>query len=164
MRMKLPFPFVLLQPKLSLLLYELCVDMSDKRMASHVSAAYSRAKGSDPETSKRMQAYAIKFLPIVKSEVLRFKMRVPRHIELEDLHGVAICGLMKAFSKYTEAEDERFGSYVRQRVRGSILDELRRLDSMPRAARRKARMYDETVQIIEQREGRLATEEDIRKE
>lgn len=132
--------------------------------ARRVSDVYARAKKSDQATEERMREYALKFLPIVKSEVLRFKMRVPRHIELEELHGVAICGLMKAFDRYEEAQSDSFGAYVRKRVRGSILDELRRLDSMSRTSRKKARLYDKTVLEIEQREGRLATQEEIQNE
>ncbi len=132
--------------------------------ARRVSDTYARAKKSDKATEERMREYALKFLPIVKSEVLRFKMRVPRHIELEELHGVAICGLMKAFDRYLEADEETFGAYVRKRVRGSILDELRRLDYLSRTSRKKARLYDKTIAEIEQREGRLATQEEIRSE
>lgn len=132
--------------------------------ARRVSDVYARATNPDQETEELMREYALKFLPIVKSEVLRFKMRVPRHIELEELHGVAICGLMKAFDRYRQGHDDNFGAYVRKRVRGSILDELRRLDSMSRTARKKARLYDKTIQEIEQREGRLATQKEIKKE
>lgn len=137
--------------------------MSSDLAAKRVSEAYSHAKRSSQQMQERMKTYALKFLPIVKSEVLRFKMRVPRHIEYEELHGVAICGLMRAFARYDEA-DERFGIYVRKRVRGAILDELRSLDTMSRSVRKKARRYDEAVIQVEQREGRLATEEEIRKE
>ncbi|MCB1122838.1 MAG: FliA/WhiG family RNA polymerase sigma factor [Verrucomicrobiae bacterium] len=132
--------------------------------ARRVSDVYARAKNSDRATEERMREYALRFLPIVKSEVLRFKMRVPRHIELEELHGVAICGLMKAFDRYQQDGDDSFGAYVRKRVRGSILDELRRLDSLSRTARKKARLYDQTIQHIEQREGRLATQDEIQSE
>ena len=128
--------------------------MSGEAAARRVSEAYSRAKRSGPQERERVKAYALKFLPIVKSEVLRFKMRVPRHIEFDELHGVAICGLMRAFDRYSE-DDEHFGVYVRKRVRGAILDELRRLDTMSRGLRKKARLYDEAIHQVEQREGRL---------
>lgn len=137
--------------------------MSGEATVKRITEAYSQAKHSGPEVQERMKAYALKFLPIVKNEVLRFKMRVPKHIEFEELHGVAICGLMRAFERYQEG-DERFGIYVRQRVRGAILDELRSLDTMSRTARKKARLYDEAVNKVEQREGRIATEDEIRKE
>ncbi|MCH8473752.1 MAG: FliA/WhiG family RNA polymerase sigma factor [Opitutales bacterium] len=137
--------------------------MSGEATAKQISDAYSNAKRSEPKVQERMKAYALKYLPIVKSEVLRFKMRVPKHIEFEELHGVAICGLMRAFERYQEG-DERFGIYVRQRVRGAILDELRSLDTMSRTIRKKARRYDEAIQKVEQREGRIATEDEIRNE
>lgn len=136
--------------------------MNESTAAQHVSAAYGSAMRADPATQAQMKAYALQFLPIVKSEVLRFKMRVPRHIEFEELHGVAICGLMRAFERFTRDENpEQFGGYVRKRVRGAILDELRRLDTMSRGARQKARRYDQVVLEIEQREGRIATEAEI---
>jgi len=109
-------------------------------------------------------ALAEKYLPIVKNEVLRFKMRLPKQVEVEDLQGAALSGLMRAVEKWEPCDEATFGAYVRQRVRGAILDELRRLDQMSRSVRKKARLYDETVRRIEQREGRVAGEEDIRRE
>ncbi len=138
--------------------------MTDSNCAKRVSDAYSNAMRSSTETRQRMKDYAVRYLPIVQSEVLRFKMRVPKHLEFEELHGVAICGLMRAFGRYTVEDADRFGGYVRKRVRGAILDELRRLDTMSRGARKKATVYDQAVVAIEQREGRLATAEEIRNE
>ena len=138
--------------------------MTSYSSARRVADAYSKATRSSPKTSQLMQDYALRYLPIVQSEVLRFKMRVPKHIEFEELHGVAICGLMRAFERYTVEEADRFERYVRKRVRGAILDELRRLDTMSRGARKKALDYDKAVLAVEQREGRLATAEEIRNE
>jgi RNA polymerase sigma factor for flagellar operon FliA len=129
--------------------------------ARQVSNSYIKTVRSSAKAQERISEYIAKFLPIVKSEVLRFKMRVPRHVEFDELHGVAICGFMRAFERYNEG-NEFFGAYVRKRVRGAILDELRSLDTMSRSARKKARLYDDAVLKIEQREGRLATEEEIR--
>jgi RNA polymerase sigma factor for flagellar operon FliA len=138
--------------------------MSTDTAVKRVSEAYSKTTRSSSEIRQRMQDYALRYLPIVKSEVLRFKMRVPKHIEFEELYGVAICGLMRAFERYSEDQAEQFGGYVRKRVRGAILDELRRLDTFSRGLRRKARSFDQAVLSIEQKEGRLATEEEIRNE
>jgi RNA polymerase sigma factor for flagellar operon FliA len=138
--------------------------MTNYSSAKRVSDAYSNAMRSSPETRQRMKDYALRYMPIVQSEVLRFKMRVPKHLEFEELHGVAICGLMRAFERYTVEDADRFGGYVRKRVRGAILDELRRLDTLSRGARKKAVVYDQAVVAIEQREGRLATAEEIRNE
>lgn len=157
------FPLVI--PLLGFLRSRTYVVMNESAVAKKVSSAYARAKRSDDASTERMRRYALEFLHIVKSEVLRFKARVPRHIEIEELHGVAICGLMKAFPKFEDHQsDENIGIYIRQRVRGAILDELRRLDTMTRGARRKARLYDQAQKSVEQREGRLASEQEIRAE
>jgi RNA polymerase sigma factor for flagellar operon FliA len=139
--------------------------MNEDPVAKKVSSAYARASKASGLAAASVRDFALRYLDIVRSEVLRFKMRVPRHIELEELHGVAICGLMNAYARFREPHEEaHFGAYVRQRVRGAILDELRRLDHMTRSARRKARVYDDAQRSVEQREGRLATEGEIRSE
>lgn len=111
-----------------------------------------------------LEAQILEMLPIVQSEVLRYKLRVPRSVDPEELNGVAIGGLMRAMERWDGGDSETFGAYVRQRVRGAILDELRRMDVLSRGARKKAREYDTAVQRIEQREGHLASEDEVRAE
>lgn len=135
--------------------------MTQEGVARKVAAAYGSTR-RETTGSDELRRLALQFLPVVKSEVARFKMRLPRHVEAEELHGVAIGGLMRALERGTGVEEEKFGAYVRQRVRGAILDELRRLDVLSRTARRKAREYDRVVQEIEQSKGRLATETEVR--
>ena len=115
----------------------------------------------DPK-SPEFRELALRYLPIVKHELLRFKMRIPNHIDMDDLHGVAIIGLMHALEKFTTSSELTFGAYVRQRVRGAILDELRRMDLFTRERRKKARHYDQTVIQLEQKTQRAATEDEIR--
>jgi RNA polymerase sigma factor for flagellar operon FliA len=105
---------------------------------------------------------AVRYLPIVKHELMRVKMRIPNYIDMDDLHGVAIIGLMHALEKFSTSEEVTFGAYVRQRVRGAILDELRRMDLFTRERRKKARHYDQTVIQLEQKTQRAATEDEIR--
>ncbi len=138
--------------------------MTSYNSAKRVSDAYSNTMGSSVDARRQVKDYAIRFMPIVQSELFRFKMRLPKHIDFEELHGVAICGLMRAFKRYTVEVGDGFGGYVRTRVRGAILDELRRLDTMSRGARKKAVAYDEILVALEQREGRLATSEEVRNE
>lgn len=136
--------------------------MTSEGVARKVQEVYSGGTGRPPVDLERIQRLAMKYLPIVKSEVSRFKLRLPRHIEAEELHGVGIAGLMRALERGTDETSEAFGAYVRQRVRGAILDELRRVDTLSRSVRKKAREYDQVVQEIEQRHGRAATEVEIR--
>lgn len=138
--------------------------MTDSMAIRHLKALYSESRSAQDLSEESLEELALRFLPIVRSEVARFKSRVPRHVESDDLHGVAIGGLMRALERGKDVHGERFGAYVRQRVRGAILDELRKLDVYSRSVRRKARAYDEALQKVEQREGRVAAEEEIRSE
>lgn len=124
-----------------------------------------RREGKDPEFDEpKKKELALKYLPIVKNELLRLQMRIPSFVDFDDLHGVALTAMMRSLQKWTPETDKTFGVYLRQRIRGSLLDELRRLDVFSRSARKKAREYDSVIAQLEQRLGRTATEQDICKE
>ncbi|MBK1878449.1 FliA/WhiG family RNA polymerase sigma factor [Pelagicoccus mobilis] len=104
------------------------------------------------------------YMPLVRSIVARIKINLPPHIDEQDLHSVGITGLIAALKKYDPAQKKSFGSYAAMRIRGSILDELRRMDWMPRNARTNFKKLRATIEEVEQRLGRPATEEEIRNE
>ncbi|MBC2595026.1 sigma-70 family RNA polymerase sigma factor [Ruficoccus amylovorans] len=134
------------------------------QLAHSVTQAY-QSKTCLPGDSPDARRYAVDFLPIVREEITRARVYLPDFIDSEELNGVAVCALMKAFKRF-KADDtvESFGGYVRLRVRGAIVDELRRLDVMSRSVRKKKRQYDAAVLQVEQHHGRPATEEEIRAE
>ena len=138
--------------------------MTDSMAIRKLKEAYACSQTAPELSAAQLEELALRYLPIVRSEVARFKSRVPRHVDADDLHGVAIAGLMRALERGRGMHEERFGAYVRQRVRGAILDELRKMDVYSRTVRRKARAYDEAVQSVEQREGRMAEEEEVQRE
>lgn len=104
------------------------------------------------------------YMPLVRSIVARIKINLPPHIDEQDLHSVGITGLIAALKKYDPAQKKSFGSYAAMRIRGSILDELRRMDWMPRNARTNFKKLRKTVDELEQRLGRPAKEEEVRME
>jgi RNA polymerase sigma factor FliA len=104
------------------------------------------------------------YLPIVKSTVARIKINLPPHIEAEDLQSVGLAALLSVLKKYDHAQRSSFGSYAAMRVRGAILDELRRMDWMPRNARTASKRLRQAVEDLEQKLGRVATDEEIRRE
>jgi RNA polymerase sigma factor for flagellar operon FliA len=132
--------------------------------ARGLKSSYGRMAGNADSPDEALKARALRYLPVVKNELLRIKMRIPNHIDMDDLHGVAIGGMMRALDRWTESTEDTFGAYLRQRVRGSILDELRRLDVFSRNVRKKARNYDATVQELEHKNHGPVTEEQVRKE
>ena len=100
------------------------------------------------------------YLPLVKSIVARIKINLPPHIDEQDLHSVGITGLINALKKYDPDQKKSFGSYAAMRIRGAILDELRRMDWMPRNARTNFKKLRRTIEDLEQKLGRPAEEEE----
>lgn len=131
-------------------------------IATRVNAAYQTEPAFVRLSAEEKRDLVLRYLPVVKSEVARFKQRLPSHVEAEELHSVAITGLMRALERGVEHTPQVFGAYVRQKVRGAILDELRKWDCFTRGLRQKARAYDAAVLEVEQREGRLAHEHEVR--
>src|SRR5471032_3487364 len=105
-----------------------------------------------------------RYLPLVRNVVDRIKLNVPAHVDADDLYSVGITGLIAAVRKFDPEQGTTFAGYASLRIRGAILDELRRMDWCPRRARARARKIKEAINQLEQRLGRAATEEDICKE
>ena len=102
-----------------------------------------------------------KYLPLVKSIVARMRIYFPPEVDIEDIYSVGISGLITATCRCDPKKIKSFGSYATLRVRGAILDELRRLDWMPRANRVMAKKYRRVIEELEQKLGRAAAEEEI---
>ena len=100
------------------------------------------------------------YLPMVRTAVDRFKLALPAHVDADDLHSAGVAGLLAAVSKFDASRGRTFAGYVAMRVRGAILDELRRMDWCPRRTRAKMRKLSLAVNSLEQKLGRPATEEE----
>lgn len=100
-------------------------------------------------------------LPLVGRVIERMKASLPAHVDAEDLKSVGVIGLVNASRSYRADQGSSFSTYATLRIRGAVLDELRRMDWMPRRARAKAKELKETVNQLEQRLGRLATESEV---
>jgi len=98
-----------------------------------------------------------KHMPLVRGVVGRLQMTLPSHVDVEDLTSAGVLGLLDAIRNYNPRLGSSFESYARVRIRGSILDELRRMDWVPRSVHRKARRVQLAIQELEQRKGRQPT-------
>src|SRR6266516_1909269 len=78
-------------------------------------------------------------LPLVRTVVGRLALNLPAHIDLEDLYSSGLVGLLDAVRNFDPKGGSSFESYARVRIRGSVFDELRRLDWVPRSVHDKAR-------------------------
>ena len=101
------------------------------------------------------------FAPKVKYLALRLKARLPKNVELSELVSAGTLGLMEAFSKFRSSVGVKFDTYAENRIRGAMLDELRRMDWLPRSLRQRVRVLDEAIQNMERNQGKRPTEEEL---
>tara|TARA_B110000196_G_scaffold54425_1_gene45055 strand:+ start:14 stop:694 length:681 start_codon:yes stop_codon:yes gene_type:complete len=101
---------------------------------------------------------------MIKYVANRIAMRLPPHIEVDDLISVGVLGLMDAITKYDSSRGAKFKTYAEFRVRGAILDELRSLDWVPRSIRQKASAVEKVVRSLESKLRRLPEDEEVAKE
>jgi RNA polymerase sigma factor FliA len=87
-------------------------------------------------------------LPIVRLVALRIHERLPQHVPIEDLYSAGVLGLLDAFGRFDPSKLVRFRTYAQFRIRGAILDSLRKLDWSPRELRRKARGVEQAIQLL----------------
>ncbi len=101
------------------------------------------------------------YLPLVRKVVMSLAKHLPPQVDVDDLHSVGTMGLIAAVRRYDVQQEKTFEAYAVMRIRGAVLDELRRLDSLPRTARAKARQLQETTQRLEQCLGREPSESEV---
>jgi RNA polymerase sigma factor FliA len=99
-------------------------------------------------------ARLLKLLPQVRFIARRIHSRLPAHVPFDDLLQAGVLGLLDALRKFDPGRRVQFESYMKFRIRGAILDELRSLDWSPRELRRKARRLEEAEQQLRARLGR----------
>ncbi len=103
----------------------------------------------------------LEHLPQIKYIAHRIHARVPKGVELDDLIGAGIVGLMDAIAKFEPEKGVKFKTYAEVRIRGAILDSLRALDWAPRKLRQKSRELEAVMHRLAQREQRPATDQEI---
>jgi RNA polymerase sigma factor for flagellar operon FliA len=101
------------------------------------------------------------YLPLVRSAVARLAMTLPDHVDHDDLHSAGLVGLLQALRNYDPSCNTSFEGYARVRVSGAMLDELRRMDWVPRTVHEKARKIQEVMAELEQRLGQTPTEKQM---
>ena len=104
------------------------------------------------------------YLPLVKRIAYHLMSRLPPSVQQDDLIQAGLIGLLEALRNYDATQGASFQTYARIRIRGAMLDEIRKNDWAPRSVHRKARMVAEVVRSIENRTGRDARDHEIAKE
>lgn len=112
------------------------------------------------DKSDMMKEYA----PLVRRLALQMIARLPANVELDDLIQTGMLGLLDAANRYQDNLGAQFETYATQRIRGSMLDELRANDSFSRSLRKSSREVAVAVHALEQKLGRAPTEKEIAQE
>ncbi len=103
----------------------------------------------------------LEYAPLVKLVAGRLSMYLGYNVEYEDLCSYGIFGLIDAIDKFDTMKDVKFETYASLRIRGSILDQIRKMDWIPRTIRQRQRQIDTIMKEIEAAQGRPATDEEI---
>jgi RNA polymerase sigma factor for flagellar operon FliA len=108
--------------------------------------------------------FVIKYSPLVKYVAGKVAIGMPQQVEFEDLVSYGAFGLLDAIEKYDPERDIKFKTYAMTRIRGSIFDELRNIDWVPRTLRQKAKQLEEAIITLENKLGHSVDDEEIAKE
>jgi RNA polymerase sigma factor for flagellar operon FliA len=106
----------------------------------------------------------LSYAPLVKYVAGRMSNGLPAHIEEADLISYGLLGLISALKRYDPERQIKFETYAVSRIKGSIIDELRSLDWVPRSVRSKARDIEKACTLLENRLHRAPTDEEIAEE
>ena len=104
------------------------------------------------------------YLHLVKYSAERISVKLPDKVELDDLIQAGIFGLKDALEAYDPERGVKFETYCAPRIRGSILDELRSMDWVPRLVRARAHQLDRARQTLEAQLGRIPNEQELAEE
>ena len=110
-----------------------------------------------PPLNLNIEEYA----PLVKRIAQHMMVRMPASVQVDDLIQAGMIGLLEAAKKFDASQGASFETYAGIRIRGSIIDEMRRGDWVPRSVHRNSRKINETLQQLESELGRDASSSEI---
>lgn len=103
----------------------------------------------------------LEYAQLVKLVAGRLSMYLGYNVEYDDLVGYGIFGLIDAIDKFDYGKNVKFETYASLRIRGAILDQIRKMDWIPRSLRQKQKKIDAAMSKIEAETGKAATDEEI---
>ncbi|MCL2498738.1 MAG: FliA/WhiG family RNA polymerase sigma factor [Defluviitaleaceae bacterium] len=115
-------------------------------------------KTQSPELKEKL---IILHAPLLKFVAGRMHMHIGQHVEYDDLIGYGVFGLIDAIDKFDYKKDIKFETYASWRIRGAIIDHIRRLDWVPRTLRQKNKQMEQVYTQLEEEHGREPTEEEL---
>ena len=117
---------------------------------------YNKTKSADLR-----EQLILEYAPLVKLVAGRLSMYLGFNVEYDDLVGYGIFGLIDAIDKFDLMKDVKFETYASLRIRGAILDQIRKMDWIPRTIRQRQKKIDQAIREIERDQGHVATDAEI---
>ena len=112
-------------------------------------------------TQEIRDSLIVEYAPLVKVVAGRLCMYLGSNVEYDDLVGFGVFGLIDAIEKFDTRKNIKFETYASLRIRGEIIDQIRKSDWIPRTIRQKQKQLDAVMKDIEAKKGRQATDEEI---
>lgn len=112
-------------------------------------------------TPELREQLIIEYAQLVRLVAGRLSMYLGHNVEYEDLVSYGIFGLIDAIDKFDATKQVKFETYASLRIRGAILDQIRKMDWIPRTVRQRQRKIDEAIKAIEMKTGRTASDEEL---
>ena len=114
-------------------------------------------------SSQLREQLILEYAPLVKLVAGRLSMYLGYNVEYDDLVSYGIFGLIDAIDKFDPRKGIKFETYASLRIRGAILDQIRRNDWIPRTIRQRQKQIEKAMKDIEAETGRPASDEEIAK-
>jgi RNA polymerase sigma factor for flagellar operon FliA len=132
--------------------------------AKKTTARQISQKYGEQQVPKKIEQQPLEeYLPLVKYIAGRLAIGLPRSVEMNDLVNAGVVGLIEAYHNFDVAKGVKFETYASLRIRGSILDELRGMDWVPRSTRARSREIERVIARLENEMGRAPTEDELAK-
>ena len=116
------------------------------------------------KTQETREQLIIEYAQLVKLVAGRLSMYLGHNVEYDDLVSYGIFGMIDAIDKFDLEKNVKFETYASLRIRGAILDQIRKMDWIPRSVRQRQRKIDEAMKQIEMRTGKTASDEELAKQ
>jgi RNA polymerase sigma factor for flagellar operon FliA len=112
-------------------------------------------------TSELREKLILEYAPLVKIVAGRLSMYLGYNVEYDDLVSYGIFGLIDAIDKFDMTKEVKFETYASLRIRGAILDQIRKMDWIPRTIRQRQRQIDSAIKELEAKNGKVPTDDEI---
>lgn len=131
----------------------------DEQTLKNLWETYDKTKDS-----KIKEQLIVEYAQVVKYVAGRLSMYLGNNVEFDDLVGYGVFGLIDAIDKFDLEKGIKFETYASLRIRGAILDNIRKMDWIPRSVRKKQKSIETAYQKLESQLGRFVEDEDMAEE